>query len=173
MAVFCKVMQRLHQASNHVVGSFPHIKDWLDALDKAWDIPEHHLQKARRLRDNLLQTSRNERLLHGDLHHENILQHGETWVVIDPKGVIGEPSYEVAAFIRNPMPDLLNLAEARAIISHRIQYFANAFALSKERILDWCFVQAVLALAWALEENERDGIEYFKALTEIFNTLTI
>jgi len=34
------------------------------------------------------------------------------WVAIDPKVVIGEPAYEVAAFIRNPMPALLKHADA-------------------------------------------------------------
>jgi len=30
-------------------------------------------------------------LLHGDLHQDNILSHGDDWLVIDPKGVIGFP----------------------------------------------------------------------------------
>lgn len=54
-------------------------------------------------------------MLHVDLHHDNILQNGNEWLVIDPKGVVGEPAYEVAAFIHNPMPELLTHADAQLL----------------------------------------------------------
>lgn len=37
-------------------------------------------------------------VLYGDLHHDNILQNNDTWVVIDPKEVVSEPEFEMAAF---------------------------------------------------------------------------
>lgn len=141
------------------------------ALDKDWNIPNHYLQKVRKLRDELLQTSKPDVLLHGDLHHDNILQNVNDWVVIDPKGVIGEPVYEVAAFIRNPMPELLNHADAQNIIHNRITHFAEALELSGGRIIDWYFVQAMLSWVWALE----DGCDanYFEHLTKIFDTINM
>lgn len=36
--------------------------------------------------------------LHGDLHQDNILKQGNGWLAIDPKGVIGEAEFEIAAF---------------------------------------------------------------------------
>jgi streptomycin 6-kinase len=166
--IACRVMQNLHQANIPTTHNFPHIKDWLTALDKDWNIPKHYLQKARKLRDQLLQTSETDVLLHGDLHHDNILQNGNGWVVIDPKGVIGERSYEVAAFIRNPIPELLNHVDAKNIILNRITHFAKIMELPSQRIINWCFVQAVLAWAWTLE----DGCDttYFEQLTKIFDT---
>ena len=109
-------------------------------------------------------------LLHGDLHHDNILQNGNDWLVIDPKGVIGEPEYEVTAFIRNPIPELLTHADAPNIILNRITHFAKILELSERRIIDWCFVQAVLAWIWALE----DGCDasYFEQLTKVFNKIS-
>ena len=107
-------------------------------------IPAKYLKKARQIRDQLLKTDDPDVLLHGDLHHDNILQNGDDWVVIDPKGVIGESAYEVAAFIRNPIPELLNHAAAPNIIHNRVTRFAEALELSERRIIDWCFVQAVL-----------------------------
>ena len=141
-------MKQLHKAKVPQTHCFPHIKDWLATLDKDWSIPDEHLQKARMLRDQLLQTSDADVLLHGDLHHDNILQNGDDWLVIDPKGVIGEPAYEVAAFIRNPIPELLNHADAPNIIHNRVTQFAELLELPSQRILDWCFVQAVLAWVW-------------------------
>lgn len=186
--IACEVMRRLHQANIPVTHNFPHIKDWLTALDRHCeelatkqsragsprfardDVLLNYLQKARKLRDQLLKTSASDVLLHGDLHHDNILQNGNDWMVIDPKGVIGEPAYEVAAFIRNPIPELLNHADAPNIIHNRITFFAKIMELPSQRIIDWYFVQAVLAWVWALE----DGCDasYFEQLTKIFDTLS-
>lgn len=113
--------------------------------------------KARQLRNITLDPYV---LLHGDLHHDNTLQNDDSWIVIDPKGVIGEPAYEVAAFIRNPIPQLLKHSDASNIIRHRIKYFAKLLELSEQCIVDWCCVQAVLAWVWALEDGS-DTV-YFK-----------
>ena len=165
--IACEVMKKLHQASIPEGHHFPHIKDWLEALDGDLEIPVYTLQKAREIRDKLLKTTGPDVLLHGDLHHDNILQNGEDWLVIDPKGVIGEPAYEVAAFIRNPMPELLHHSDIPNIILNRIIRFAELLGIPAKRIHDWCFVQAVLAQAWALE----DGCDasYFEQLTKILN----
>ncbi|MGA2877120.1 MAG: aminoglycoside phosphotransferase family protein, partial [Nitrososphaerales archaeon] len=86
--IVCGLMKKLHQAPLASGHTFPHVRDWLSALDKKWDIPDAYLEKARLMKDQLLKTSPNEVLLHGDLHHENILRYGEQFVIIDPKGVI-------------------------------------------------------------------------------------
>jgi streptomycin 6-kinase len=167
--IACGVIKKLHQVNIPENHNFPHIKDWLTALDKDWPIPDKYMKKARKLRDHLLHTSKQDILLHGDLHHENILQNGDDWVVIDPKGVIGEAAYEVAAFIRNPMPELLTHADAPNIIHNRIIRFAEPLNIPAARILYWCYVQALLAWVWSIE----DGCDtrHFKQLTKIVDQL--
>jgi len=167
--ITANVINRLHKAPIPSTHAFPHIKDWLEALDGDLEIPVHTLQKAREIRDKLLKTAEADVLLHGDLHHDNILQNVNDWVAIDPKGVIGEPAYEVAAFIRNPIPELLNHVDATTIIHNRITYFAEALTLHSGRIIDWCFVQAVLAWIWALEDG--CDMSYFAQLTKIFDKI--
>lgn len=164
------VIKRLHQVPIPSPHPFPHVKDWLAVLDSDLKIPAQTLQKARELRDQLLKTAASDVLLHGDLHHDNILQNGNDWVVIDPKGVIGESAYEVAAFIRNPMPELLTHDDAPNIIHNRITRLAGLLELPSQRILDWCFVQAVLSWVWAIE----DGCDntYSKNLTAFFERYT-
>lgn len=161
--ITCDCLNRLHQALIPNDHSFPRIEDWLLALDKDVHIPSQYLQKARKLRDELMATSATPVLLHGDLHHDNIIKNGNDWVVIDPKGVIGEPAFEVAAFIRNPIPQLLTHADVTSLIERRIAQFSERLKLPAHRIRDWCFVQAVLAWVWAIE----DGCDatYFKELT--------
>lgn len=161
------VIKRLHKAPIPSTHEFPHIKDWLEALDGDLEIPVQTLQKARKIRDKLLKTAEPDVLLHGDLHHDNILQNGDEWLVIDPKGVIGEPAYEVAAFIRNPIPELLNHSDAPNIIHNRVTRFAELFELPSQRILDWCFVESVLSWIWNIQDKL--DTEYFIKLTKIFN----
>jgi len=169
ISITANVIKRLHKAPIPSTHPFPHIKDWLAALEGPLKIPASYLQKSRELRDELLKTAGPDILLHGDLHHDNILQNGNDWLVIDPKGVMGEPIYEVAAFIRNPIPELLNHSDAPNIIRNRITRFAQIFELPPQRILHWCFVQGVLAWAWAIEDGCDDS--YFKKLTEFLNFL--
>jgi streptomycin 6-kinase len=156
---------KLHKASLLIEGQFPHISDWLALLDKELNIPVKYLQKARDFKKHLLETSTKNVLLHGDLHHDNILSHGNDWVAIDPKGVIGDPAYEIPAFIRNPIPDLLMIPNAKKIIENRIVCFSDILKTSPKHIAQWNFVQSVLAWAWALE----DGCDpsYYKKLTEL------
>lgn len=163
--IFCDVMSHLHYAPI-LKNNFPHISDWLKALDKEWDIPDQFLRKARQLRDQLLATSMKACLLHGDLHHENILQNGNGWQIIDPKGVIGEPAFEVAAFIRNPIPDLLNTDFSENIIQTRITMIAKILNIDPKRIVNWCFVESILGWIWQIEDNL--DINYFFRLANLF-----
>ncbi len=161
--ITAQVIKRLHKTPIPSTHTFPHIKDWLGALDNDWNIPHGYLQKSRNLCGQLLKTAGPDVLLHGDLHHDNILQNGNDWLVIDPKGVIGEPAYEVAAFIRNPIPELLNYDNAPNTIHKRVTGFAELLELPSQRILDWCFVQAVLAWVWAIEDG--CDTDYFERAT--------
>lgn len=168
--ITANVIKRLHQVPIPSPHPFPHVQDWLAVLDSDLKIPAQKLQKAREIRDQLLKKAAPDVLLHGDLHHDNILQTANNWAVIDPKGVIGEPAYEVAAFIRNPMPELLNHVDAPSIILNRITRFSELIELPSQRILDWCFVQAVLSWVWVIEDGCDDI--YSKNLTEFFERYT-
>ena len=131
--------------------------------ERGREIPLPYLEKARTLKDKLLKEPCKVKLLHGDLHHYNILANEKGWLAIDPQGVVGEPAYEVALFIRNPIPELLDSSHGMQIISHRIRIFSHLLKIDEERIHQWCFVQAVLSWIWNLEDGLNPS--YFKRLT--------
>lgn len=99
-------------------------------------------------------------VLHGDLHHENVLRSGSGWVAIDPKGVIGEREYETGALLRNPMPVL---QETRTL-ERRADQLAEALGLDGARIRAWAWAQAHLAAAWSVADGEDPS--YFLATAE-------
>ena len=96
-------------------------------------------------------------LLHGDLHHGNILSAArESWLAIDPKGLAGEAEYEVGAFVRNrllpkPGPELL--------LARSIDQFADELGFDRERVLGWSLAQAVLSAWWSFEDSGHVGDE--------------
>ena len=96
-------------------------------------------------------------LLHGDLHHENIVGASrQPWLAIDPKGLIGEPPYETGALLRNPMPHLLNMDRPDLVLARRIEQLNDHLELDRARIRGWALAQAVLAVSWALEDHGKN-----------------
>ncbi len=92
-------------------------------------------------------------LLHGDLHHENILAaQRRPWLAIDPKGVVGEAAYETGSWLRNPYPGLLKLPNPRRILARRIDQFSAELGFERARIRDWAVSQAVLSAWWGIED---------------------
>ncbi len=93
-------------------------------------------------------------LLHGDLHHENILSaEREPWLAIDPKGVVGEAVYEAGAWLRNPMPQLLDVPYPGRILARRIDQFSEQLGFERARIRDWALAQAMLSAWWSMEDS--------------------
>ncbi|MBV8660922.1 MAG: phosphotransferase [Candidatus Dependentiae bacterium] len=125
------------------------------------------LPQAVALAAQLVATQGKEYLLHGDLHHENILQHGDVWVMIDPQGIIGELEYEVGAFIRNPLFELLDQPNLEQLILYRFECLSQLLNLDKQRIIDWSFVQAVLAGCFTEENKNEKGQNYFLTIAEL------
>jgi streptomycin 6-kinase len=116
-------------------------------------IPRDLLMAAQHLYTDLCQSQKHVRLLHGDLHHSNILFDTErNWIAIDPKGVVGELEYELGAALRNPI-EKPALFTNPIIIQKRAQLFSDILDLNYRRILSWAFAQAVLSEIWSIEDG--------------------
>ena len=123
-------------------------------------LPEALVDRAERLFAELLASMSGLVVLHGDLHHFNILAaERQPWLAIDPKGVVGEPEYEVGAFLRNPTPDLLSNPHAGWILSRRLDQFSEELSFDRERLRNWGMAQAVLSAWWSIEDHGYGGEE--------------
>ena len=136
--IACNVAKRLHQAPI-TDGEFLHVKNRLSYLDRDWPIAGDYLKKARIFKQEILAKYQQEALLHGDLHHDNIISDGDDYLVIDPKGVIGHPIHEVWAFAHN--------------IEHDLQYIAEYFVFSLEDVVKCYYIHALLAACWCIEDG--------------------
>ncbi len=95
-------------------------------------------------------------LLHGDLHHYNIVAaERQAWLAIDPQGVVGEPAYEAGALLRNPL-DSHHWRDLRRRLQRRISILAEMLGLDRQRLRYWGMAQAVLSACWSLEDGNGD-----------------
>ncbi|GID95768.1 aminoglycoside phosphotransferase family protein [Amorphoplanes digitatis] len=110
-------------------------------------IPRRLVERAAGLFGELCASAPRRVVLHGDLHHENVLAGTrEPWLAIDPHGVLGDPGYEIGAVLYNPFDGdepVLDLLPAR------VEQFADGLAMPVERVVAWGFVQAVLSEVWS------------------------
>lgn len=139
---------------------FPTVLDWAKAFD--WYVASGHQQIPKTLVQagqyvflELCASQQQPRLLHGDLHHYNVLfDSGRGWLAIDPKGVFGELEYEVGAVMRNPAEGL-ELFLTSSTIERRLEQLATRLNLNYERALRWTFAQAVLSAIWSVEDGSK------------------
>jgi len=144
--------------------TFPFVGDWGRGFGRLRErygggtgpFPRETTETAERLFAQLWASSAEPVVLHGDLHHLNILRGDEgRWLAIDPKGVVGEPAYEIGALVRNRLPDLSDVEAARRVLFRRIGLVAERTGLDAERMRRWAIAQAVLSAWWTVEDGGR------------------
>ena len=141
---------------------FPSMADWClgfqryqgTFLGKMGPIPAALVDHAAALAAELLRDKQEPRLLHGDLHHLNILRgNKDNWIAIDPKGVIGEPAFEVGPLVFNPIPALLHWPGLQGVLSRRLVILAEILELDRKHLAAWSYVRMVLSAIWDVEEG--------------------
>jgi streptomycin 6-kinase len=134
-----------------------------EALSRGADgFPATLFRRADAMRRDLLASTKTQTILHGDLHHFNVLraQRAE-WLAIDPKGLVGDRSFDVCQFLRNPLP----AGVSPAVNRRRLDIFCAELGLDRERTKDWCFVHAMLDACWDFEDGNpwQDAVAYAEA----------
>jgi len=162
-AAAAAVMQTLWRPAPEP-GLFPSVGDWgrgFERLHRTFSggtgpFPPALVDVGERLYADLTASMGESVLLHGDLHHENILADQQRgWLAIDPKGVIGEREYEPGALLRNPFPALLTWPDAARRLERRLDQLAEALGFERQRLHAWALAQAVLSAWWAFEDGLR------------------
>ncbi|MCX6382232.1 MAG: phosphotransferase [Armatimonadetes bacterium] len=174
-SIVAEVMRRLWRevAEPH---SFPKVEDWhkdLEELRKEFNggtgiFPTALVEEAETLSLELFASAAPSVLLHGDLHHDNILSGRGTWLAIDPKGILGEPAYEVGAMLRNLWQDRHTLSNPQQLLTHRVHQLSEELGIERKRIRDWAVVQALLSAWWCYPE-EKDVLEGIATMQLLVN----
>jgi streptomycin 6-kinase len=158
-AALCDVAAALHAPRERAIPrGLPTVARWGLAFER-WRragaplLPRAIVDRAAGVYAELVASQGAPALLHGDLHHFNVLRDdARGWLAIDPKGVVGERAYELGAMLRNPVG--APLAAAPGVALRRAAIAAERLSLDRERVLAWGFAQAVLSAVWSWEDGE-------------------
>jgi streptomycin 6-kinase len=124
------------------VGLVP-LRTWFTDLV---DVPQQDplLARTAALARELLAEDGPSVVLHGDVHHGNVLDLGDRWVAIDPKGLVGHPAFDVANVFCNPSE-----TTATARLDRRLDRFAERLGLEREVLAAWVGAWCGLSLTWS------------------------
>jgi len=149
MAILCDTAGRLHAARPQPPPTtLVPLERWFRELQPGAAKHGGVLQKSLAVSRTLLAQQQEVRPLHGDIHHDNVLDGGARgWLAIDPKGVLGDRGYDYANMICNPWGASF-LEPAR--IDHRVDLVAERSGLGRTRLLRWLLAYAGLSAAWTL-----------------------
>ena len=135
----------------------------LDALGRGAPVPYRMVEQARSLaRSFATDPATDGRLVHSDLHFENVLADGDGgWLAIDPKPLSGDPHYE-------PFPMLVNryseyAGRLRDGVRDRFFALVDAAGLDEDRARAWAVLRAVVAVKGELEESRAPDHDWVTA----------
>jgi|TARA_B100002003_G_scaffold244357_1_gene270277 streptomycin 6-kinase len=133
-----------------------------------------YMELAEQVYARLLQCYPEPYLLHGDLHHENILLDEERgWLAIDPKGVIGPKIMECGRYLHNfiedEIPGVENLEDADDqqilhVLEERFATFSDMLELDQADIVSTAYVDLVLSSCWSLNSNQQVEFKKLRVL---------
>lgn len=156
--IICKTARELHEYKRkQPLQLFIPLAEWFEDLRLESNKSEGIFSYALDMADELLSTPQDVRLLHGDLHHENILECNGRWLAIDPKGLVGERSFEFANIFCNPSA---HLACFPGRLKRQVAIVAQESNVNRQRLIKWIIAYAGLSAAWLIQDKKNPEINF-------------
>lgn len=136
----------------------PTLERWFRDLEPAANASGGILTWSISALHELMSDKREITVLHGDLHHYNVLDFGPErgWLAIDPKGLFGERGFDYAIMFLNP--DLTapyhRIAVDRGRFLRRLDLVAEAADLERHRLLRWILAWCGLSCVWSSHDDD-------------------
>ena len=155
MRILCRAAARLYEArATPPPASLIPLEVWFRDLPKAASKRGGIFEASWAAAESLLAEPRDVRPLHGDLHHDNVLDGGALdreergWLAIDPKGLIGETGFDYANMVGNPG---IEVSGAPGVLARRVAIVCAETGFEPRRFLTWVLAWMGLSAAWTLE----------------------
>jgi streptomycin 6-kinase len=155
--ILCATAARLHAPRAKPLPELIPLAQWFQELEPAAAAHGGILVHCAAMAHALLAEPHEVSVLHGDLHHDNVLDFGERgWLAIDPKRLVGERGFDFANIFTNP--DLADPARPVATLpgqfARRLQIVTEAARLERQRLLRWIVAWTGLSAAWYMSDND-------------------
>lgn len=149
--IICAVVNKLHAHKTPPLPStLVPLSHWFQSLEA---VKQHGdlLSQASVIAHELLSAPQDSVVLHGDIHHGNILDFGSRgWLAIDPKGLLGERGFDFANICCNPD---MGIALQPGRLEHQVSILAEMAKLDRSRLIKWIIAYAGLSAAWHFEDG--------------------
>lgn len=156
--ILCDVVAALHAPRvkplpDHLVT----LPLWFEALEPVARSHGGWLSRAAVEARDLLSEQREVGALHGDIHHDNVLDFGERgWLAIDPKHLCGERGFDYANLFCNPDMDYPEQPVAVLLerFQRRLDIVVEHARLERRRLLRWIVAWTGLSAAWLIGDGD-------------------
>jgi len=165
--IAARIIRQLHETLPPATHGLPHFNDWVgsarhDARNcedvRRSDSYLEQFPRVQSMMERLMRPDEPQILLHGDLHHWNVLLDAERgWMAVDPKGVIGASCLDVGRFIGNAIGFGESVTKRRQILLDAIRVFSDTLGESEERMFAGAFCDRVTSCSWGLKHEEDEG----------------
>ncbi|EIM31247.1 streptomycin 6-kinase [Microvirga lotononidis] len=154
--ILCATAARLHAPRPNPRRDLIPLAIWFRDLEPAAATHGGILVHCAEAACTLLAKPREVGVLHGDLHHDNVLDFGARgWVAIDPKRLVGERGFDFANIFTNP--DLADpthpVATMPGRFARRLELVTSAAGLEQRRLLRWILAWTGLSAVWFLGDG--------------------
>ncbi|OBU68500.1 streptomycin kinase [Stenotrophomonas maltophilia] len=160
--ILCQVLQRLHRPRRDPPSDLVRLHTWFaDLLLPRAPLPPL-LEQCRSLAGTLLQEEHEIRPLHGDLHHDNVLDFGARgWLAIDPKRLLGDRVFDYTTLFSNP--DLcgpgIHVATRPERFAARVEQVTSLAGIERTRLLRWVAASAGLSAVWFRDDGDPADVD--------------
>jgi len=155
--ILCAAAARLRAPRHKPLPELIGLPRWFQSL---WPAAQQYggwLSESAATAQALLAAPQDLVVLHGDIHHGNVLDFGARgWLAIDPKGLYGERGFDYANIFCNPDEESA-LVPGR--FERRVERVAHVAGLDRHRLLQWILAWSGLSAAWILETGETPDID--------------
>jgi len=172
LEVFCDLYCQLHSKiynEQHILlanNSFDSYKGWVTRItdyisqQENWKKIAIHMKKAKELYMKLSKDFNKKHLLHGDFHYYNILKSEKGYKLIDPKGVIGDPIFDIPRYMLNEFWDEENKLKIDETMEKVFDIISDQLNISRKILSEILYIEGSMAICWCIEDgasiNEKD-----------------
>ena len=149
--ILCGVVAKLHAPRRVPMPDVVPLAKWFAALGPGATKHGGLFARSAAVARDLLSAPQDVVVLHGDIHHGNVLDFGERgWLAIDPKGLIGERGFDYANIFCNPDYET---ATAPNRFAQRVDVIAAEAQLDRARLLKWILAWSGLSASWSIDDG--------------------
>jgi streptomycin 6-kinase len=127
-------------------------------------------RRSKAVAERLLAEQESPRVLHGDLHHGNILlSQSRGWIAIDPRGLYGDRASDAGGTLLSPghIPEIVRNSTR---LNRQASIMGEILGINPRKIMGYAYLEACVVSLWATEvgfDSFAAGALAMAELTEI------